>query len=188
MLSSSPIRRVAFLAAVVLLSGAIWLASWKLAQTLLDFTQIKQGITLVYVPAGVRLVILLVAGFWGAVGLALVYPLVLIQSAAAMSWPEMAVQSVIAGFVPYLVVLAVCRTAGVSRDLGKLRSVHLPLLAAAVSIAGALALSLARIAFGRFSAESFLPDFTGIAMGDFLGCFAVILLVRIAIGRGRTPK
>ena len=186
--SSTPIRRVAFLTVVILLSGVIWLISWKVAQTLLDFTQVKQGITLVYVPAGVRLVILLIAGFWGAVGLALVYPLVLIQSTTAISWPEIAVQSVIAGFVPYLAVLAVCRSAGVSRDLGRLRSIHLPLLAAAVSIAGALALTLARIAFGRFSPASFLPDFTGTAMGDFLGCFAVILLVRFAISRGKTPK
>jgi len=185
--SFTPLRRVAFVAAVVLLSGLIWLATWKVAQSLLDFTQIKQGITLVYVPAGVRLVILLIAGFWGAVGLALVYPLVVLQGAAAVSWPEIAAQSLIAGFVPYLAVLAVCRTAGVSRDLGKLRSIHLPLLAAAVSIAAALALSLTRVAFGRFSAATFLPDFTGMAMGDFLGCFAVILLVRLAIN-GRKQK
>lgn len=186
--SSKPIRRIAFIAAVVVLSGLIWLAVWRLAQSLLDFTEIKQGITLVYVPAGVRLVILLIAGFWGAVGLALVYPLALLQSVTAMSWPEMAVQSLVAGFVPYLAVLAVCRRAGVSRDLGKLRAIHLPLMAAAVSIAAALALSLVRIAFGRFSAATFLPDFTALAMGDFLGCFAVILLVRLAIGWSRKSK
>ena len=175
-----------FIGVVAMASGAIWLAFWQVAQPLLHFTQVKSGITLLYIPAGIRLVILLVSGLWGALGIVLAFPFALIQQFPNASLLEIIVYSAIAGIVPYGTVLWTCQTANVSRDLGRLRSIHLPLLAATVSVTGALAYSLALVMFGRFEGGTFLQDFTAMAAGDFLGCFAVVLLVRLALaGRKR---
>lgn len=183
-----PLRRVLFLALVAVASGLAWLALWEVFQHLLGFTKIRSGITLVYVPAGIRLVILLVSGLWGALGIALAFPFAVMQEFPGVSWQEMLVYSLVAGFIPYATVLWVCRAVRVSRDLGSLRSIHLPLLAAAVSVFGALSYTAALVAFGRFEARNFLQDFTAMAAGDFLGCFAVIVLVRLSLsgrkGRG----
>lgn len=175
------LRRLAFIVLVTVASGIAWLVLWQVFQSLFGFTEIKRGITLVYVPAGVRLVILLVSGLWGAVGLALAFPFALLQQFPDVSWEEIIAYSVIAGFIPYVTVLWVCRAAKVSRDLSSLRSIHLPLLSAAVSVLGAVAYSAALVAFGRFEANSFLKDVTAMAAGDFLGCFTVILLVRLIL-------
>lgn len=169
------------MATVVLVSGTVWLAGWEAAQPIFDFTNLPTGITLVYIPAGIRLLILLVSGIWGALGIVLAFPFVLIQVFPDATWPEVVAYSAIAGFVPYATLQGFAGIAGISRDLGTLRSVHLPLLAAAVSITAALANSVALVAFDRFTADNFLTDVTAMAVGDFLGCFAVVVLARLAI-------
>lgn len=177
----SSLRQSAFVAAIVVVSGVVWLAGWEVAQSILDFTVLKTGVTLIYIPAGIRLLVLLVSGIWGAFGIALAFPFALIQVFPDATWLEVVIYSVIAGFIPYATVQVMCRIAGISRDLGTLRSLHLPLLAAAVSITGALAYVAALVAFDRFDAGNFLPDVTAMAAGDFLGCFAVVALARLAI-------
>lgn len=182
--SFSP-RRLVFIAAVILVSGVSWLFFWQLSQSLLHFTQIKTGITLVYVPAGIRLVILLVAGLWGGLGIILAFPFAVLQEFPAASWTEVMAYSFIAGIVPYAAVLMTCKLAKVSRDLSSLRSFHLPLLAVTVSLAGAFSYLVALVAFDRFPASAFLQDFTALAAGDFLGCFVVVLLVRLVLASRR---
>lgn len=163
----------------------LWLAFWQASQSTMTFTQLSSGITLIYVPAGVRLVILLISGIWGAVGIALAFPLAMLQVYPDASWQEILAYAAIAGFVPYATVYTVCRAANVSRDLRTLRAFHLPLLAAAVSVTGALAYTGALTAFGRLDAGLLLQNFTAMTAGDFLGCFAVVLLVRVIITGGK---
>lgn len=179
--SISLLRRFAFIFVVAAASGIVWLAVWQGAQSILGFTQLDDGITLVYIPAGVRLVILLISGIWGALGIALAFPLALLQVYPDVSWPEALAYSAIAGFVPYATVAGVCRAANVSHDLGSLRSIHLPLLAIAVSVTGALAYTAALTLFGRLDADTFLANLSAMTAGDFLGCFAVVLLVRLVV-------
>lgn len=179
--SRATLRRLAFIAVVAVASGIFWLATWQVAQAAFSFAQTESGITLIYIPAGVRLVILLIAGVWSALGIALVFPVVLLQVFPGISWQEIAVYSIIAGFVPWATVDAFCRIAGITRDLGSLRRIHLPLLAFVVSVTGALAYTAALTAFGRFPASSFLQHATAMTAGDFVGCFAVILLVRLVV-------
>lgn len=183
--SRSSIRRLAFIVVVALASGALWLAFWVASQSALAFTQLSNGITLVYVPAGVRLVILLISGFWGAFGIALAFPLALFEVYPDASWRETLTYAAIAGLVPYATVIAACRAAGITRDLRSLRSIHLPLLAAAVSLTGALAYAGALTAFGRLDSDLLLQNVTAMSAGDFLGCFAVVLLVRLVIAGGK---
>lgn len=183
--SSASLRRLAFVLLVLVASGLIWLAFWQASQSVLGVTQLQNGITLVYVPAGVRLVILLISGIWGALGIALAFPFALLQVYPDASWKEALTYSAIAGFVPYGTVYTVCRATKVTRDLGSLRSIHLPLLAVAVSVAGALAYTGALTAFGRLNPGMLFQNFTAMMAGDFLGCFTVVLLVRLVIMGGK---
>lgn len=182
--STSTLRRTAFIVVVALASGLVWLASWQVAQAALGFTQTHDGITLVYVPAGIQLMILLIAGLWGALGIALAFPLAVMQVFPNATLAETFVYSAISGLVPWAAVYATSKAAGITREFGRLRAIHLPLLAFAVSVAGALAGTAALTWFGRIAPDKFLKYSVGTTVGDFLGCFAVILLVRLfMIGR-----
>lgn len=184
--STATLRRIAFIVVVALASGIAWLASWQVAQAVLGFTRTEDGIMLVYVPAGIRLMILLIGGLWGALGIALAFPVVLLQVYPNATWAETFIYSAIAGLVPWAAVYGTCRVAGITREFGRLRAIHLPLLAFAVSLAAGLANTAALTWFGRIQADRFLQYTAGMTVGDFLGCFAVILLVRLfVIGRGK---
>lgn len=173
---------------MILISAMIWLVSWQAAQSLLHFTLLQNGITLIYVPAGVRLVILLISGIWGAIGIALAFPLAVIQVFPDLSWQEVATYSAVASVIPYATILFVTRLASISRDLSTLRPIHLPLMAAAVSVTGGLSYTAALASFGRFEPAQFLLDATAMSAGDFLGCFTVVLLVRVALAGRRKSR
>lgn len=173
--------RVAFTLLVAVASGLVWIVAWQISSAAFGFTVMNSGVSLVYVPAGVRLAILLIAGLAGAAGIAVVFPLALLQVFGGLSLAEVASYSAIAGFVPYIAVAGVCRAFGIAPDLRRLRSIHLPIIAAAVSLAGAFAYTGALVAFGRFPSDRFFIDVTAMAAGDFLGCFAVVALLRLAL-------
>lgn len=166
---------------LTLVSGGLWISGWLVSQHVMGFAALASGISLIYLPAGVRLAILLMAGVWGAVGISLVFPLALTQVIGDASLSEVAVYSLVGGFAPYAAVVLVRRIAGVGKNLQSLRAGHLPLLAAAVSISSALAFNLAFAAFGRMPEGTFLSGFTAMAAGDFFGCLAVVVLVRAGI-------
>jgi hypothetical protein len=185
---SPPPRRLVFKAAVILITAIVWLACWQVAQAVFQFAVLRNDISLVYIPAGIRLVILLISGIWGAIGIALAFPFALLQVFPHVSWDEALTYSAIAGFIPYATILGFCRTARISHDLSTLRPIHLPVLSAAVSVTGGVAYTAALAAFGRFDPAQFLPDASAMVAGDFLGCFAVILLARLVIARRRKSR
>lgn len=179
-------RRLFTLAALTILSGLLWLASWEASHSVLGFTALPSGTMLVYLPAGVRLAVLLVTGLFGAIGVALAFPVALFQLFSNVSPAETIAYSALAGFLPYAALLTTCRLTGISRDLKSLRPAHLPLLAGSVSVVTALGATIALAAFGRVAPGQGLAHFSAMAAGDFLGCFAVVLIVRLAIAGYRS--
>lgn len=172
-------------AALVVTSGVIWSAVWTANKYLMAATHVAPGIDLVFLPAGFRLLIVIVFGVWGALGIFLADPLMFMIEFQQGSFPEALVNAAISGFAPYLTVLAFCRLAGIRGSLVQLKPIHLPLLALAVSIVSPLLLNLHFLLQGRTQSDAFLHNFTAMMTGDFLGCLIVSLLARLALALGR---
>lgn len=173
-------------AALVLTSGAIWCGVWLANMYLLSATKIAPGIDLVFLPAGFRLLIVIVFGVWGALGIFLADPIMFLIEFGNTGIRDMLINALIAGFAPYFTVKVFGRIAGIEGSLLQLRPIHLPMLALAVSVVTPFLFNLHFLLAGRTPASAFLPNFTAMAMGDFLGCLLVSVLARLGLAVGRT--
>jgi hypothetical protein len=166
---------------LTILSGLLWIALWYVNMELAGFTQYTAGINLIYLPAGYRLLIILVFGFWGALGIFLFSPLTFLSTFGTASISEILVNAAIGAFVPYACVAAFRKVTGLSAELTNLRAQHLPLLALAVSIATPLCYNVQFLLAGREVWENLPGSFLAMALGDFLGSFLLLLLAFAAI-------
>lgn len=172
-------------AMLVLTSGVLWCLVWLLNDRLMDGLQVAPGIDLIFLPAGFRPLIVLIFGFWGALGIALADPLMFLQAFGSGSVTEIVINALISGFAPYLTVKAFCRVAGIQSSLLQLRPIHLPLLALSVSIVTPVLFNLHFILRGREPASEFAHNLAAMSVGDFVGCFLVIGLVRLGLAVAR---
>ena len=172
-------------AALVVTSAALWSGVWVANKYLMAGTHVAPGIDLVFLPAGFRLLIVIVFGVWGALGIFLVDPLMFMLEFEQGSFREVLINALISGFAPYVTVVAFCRLAGIRGALTQLKPIHLPLLALAVSVVTPLLFSLHSLAEGRTPPHAFLHNFTAMMTGDFLGCLIVSVLARVALAIGR---
>lgn len=162
-------------------SSALWMGFWFFNKYALSDTLVTTGINLLFVPAGIRLLLVLLFGIWGALGVFIADPILFLNEFGRGAPLEIIVNSAIAGFGPYVVVRAVGRLIGINPDLKGLGPWHLPVLALAVSLFVPLLFNLQYLLHGRYPAAEFLRNYTAMAAGDFLGCFLVLALARAAI-------
>lgn len=172
-------------AALVVTSGLIWCAVWLANMYLMSATKVAPGIDLVFLPAGFRLLIVIVFGVWGALGIFLADPFMFMIEFGHGSLGSMLVNALISGFAPYITVRAFSRLAGIEGSLTQLKPVHLPLLALSVSVVTPLLFNLHFLLSGRTPPDAFLHNFTAMMTGDFLGCLLVSVLARLGLAAGR---
>jgi hypothetical protein len=169
----------------IFVSGIVWLGVSLLNTNLMSSTAVATGIELVFLPAGFRLLIILLFGFWGALGIFVTQPIFFLSIFGSASVTEIIINASIAAFVPYLVVRACSKSFGISSSLLGLRPIHLPILALAVSLTTPAFFNFQFLHAGREPPESFFSNFTAMAFGDFVGCLLVIGFVRLLIAAYR---
>ena len=169
----------------IFVSGVVWLGVSLLNSNLMSSTTVTTGIELVYLPAGFRLLLILLFGFCGALGIFVTSPILFVALFGSASITEMVINAGIAAFVPYLVVRACSKSFGISSSLLGLSPIHLPLLALAVSLATPLVFNFQFLLAGREPSELILKNFSAMTFGDFVGCLLVIGFVRLLIAAYR---
>lgn len=172
-------------AALVVTSGVIWSLVWFANKYVMAATNVAPGIDLVFLPAGFRLLLVIVFGVWGALGIFLANPFLFLVEFQHGGIGEVLITGLISGFAPYLTVKVFCRLAGIDESLARLRPIHVPLLALAVSLVTPLLFNLYFIMAGRTQPAEFLHNFTAMMTGDFLGCLLVSVLARAGLALGR---
>lgn len=166
---------------LMFVSGLVWLLFGLITQASEPLIEYAQGIHLLYLPAGIRLGIVLVFGFWGAVGIAIANPFLFYLEFGQHDIFEVAINSIICGFIPYFTVEVVKRLLGISSSLEQFSPSHLPVLALAVSIVTPLAFNINFAAFNYKPEAQMLGNLTAMMLGDFFGCIAVLIIMRAGI-------
>jgi len=145
------------------------------------------GIDIVFIPSGIRLIMLMIGGSAAAVEVSI--------GSLFLAGPEFGISNVwviaivalCTGLCPYVALLATQRLLGVSRNLENIRPVHLPLIALGVAAGSAVLHNLLFWAL-RIEGTADLPGHTlAMATGDFTGSLVAVAIVfgLLRLRRGR---
>ena len=165
-------------ASLIATSGILWFGFSTFNKDVLSVTNFSTGVELVYLPAGIRLILVLIFGIWGAIGITFANLFPVTINIGHQSPEAIVINSAIAGFVPFLTVRAVQRLLGVDHDLSSLRPIHLPLLALAVSVVTPVAFNIQFVDLGVTQVSDLSENLSAMMLGDFLGCLVALAVLR----------
>jgi hypothetical protein len=139
------------------------------------------GINMVFIPAGVKLMCLLVGGEAAAIGLLLSSIYVSMRI-----WDHTAVIQMVyfafAGVGSYYVsVLLVKKVMHIDDMLRNLRYLHILVLSATASILNGVVHNIVYVWQDKVKTGDFFAHAAAMVLGDFLGCFIVITIFNVCI-------
>lgn len=173
---------VRYIAEKVLISsifGLLYFGTFQLSSTFDLVDSYAPGISLVFLPAGIKLVAALVSGFWGVLGTVVALALV-----SPEFWSEQplwfyVVYPSLSGFSTLAVVEVMKRALRISDDIRDLRFIHIPIIDLCATLVHGL------IVNGFFAIDhlevnqDFFTRALAMSLGDFVG--SLILLLSFAV-------
>jgi uncharacterized RDD family membrane protein YckC len=163
-------------ACVLTLAGLAFAFSFRLNQLLDNYFVYAPGISLLFIPAGVKLLFVLLGRLPAVIG-------ILIASVylGAGIWPDKSIVTVFnfafVSLMTYPVsAYVVMRAVGIHRDLYNLRYWHIVLLSLVASVLNGIVHNIDYLIEGVTATEAQWGNSAAMALGDFLGCFVVVSL------------
>jgi glucose-6-phosphate-specific signal transduction histidine kinase len=166
--------------AMVVATFLLFVGSFHLNQSLDSFMLYAPGVSLIFIPAGVKLLAILVGRLPAMVGLfiASVY-------LSMALWTDLQTASLyffaVASVFSYAIAAnGVMKLLGIHRDLYNLGYWHIVVLSLAASVLNGFMHNVAYLMEGVTAIEAQLGNSAAMALGDFLGCFIVVSLFHTA--------
>lgn len=161
------------------LFGALYLGFFQLSWSLNLVESYAPGISLVFLPAGIKLVAALVSGFWGVLGtvIALAY-------VSPDFWPDQpfwfyVAYPALSGFSSLAVVLVMKRMLGIDNDIRNLRFIHIPIIDLCATLVHGMVVN-GFFALNQLPMDKdFITRAFAMSVGDFFG--SLILLLSFAM-------
>lgn len=169
-------------------AALIWYTSGVASQAFSSAVKYAPGADLVYIPAGVRLLLVLVLRLWGAIGITIANPFLFVSELGRDDFYEVILNSLICGFVPLFTLYLAEMTMKIGPNLSNLRQLQLSYISLTVAVTTPSAILLNSFAFGHLDPQSFFPTLTAMILGDFVGCLIVIVFAFGSIKLYRTFK
>jgi hypothetical protein len=135
------------------------------------------GVALFFLPAGVKLVAIMVARYWGALGLFCVNFIHTQSFWSGLSWPEMLGVSLVWVGSTLAVVIVLSRSMHLSPDLKGLRFGQFVWLSLTAAVVHGLAFNAYMVFIDVRDSAEFIGSAYAMALGDFLGSGAVMLIL-----------
>jgi hypothetical protein len=162
---------------LVLLGFALYWLMYQFNELLMPYVSYAQGVALLFLPAGIKLVMIMVAGWRGAMGCGLA-----LWWISASIWPEldaawlMAYAALSAGLT-WAVVSALLRRKALGPCLEGLSFWDIVQIDAANTLLHGIVINGFLWSLGLRGGEQVWPSALAMALGDFLGSGVVMLLV-----------
>ncbi|WP_341685147.1 hypothetical protein [Limnohabitans sp.] len=163
------------------LATVAYFLTFKLNQYLDPWFLYGQGISLLFLPAGVKHVSILLAGRWGALG-SFLGLLVMVPA----FWPELSIEMAI----PYVAISTLStwagivlsmRLMGIRRDLSNLKLLQLPLLDLVTILLHAVTTNTYFVLAGLKKINDWNMNTLAMMVGDYLGSLSLMLLLFIVL-------
>ena len=174
---------------LVLLGFVLYWMAYQCHELLLPYVAYRQGVELLFLPAGVKLVMVMVAGWRGALGCGLA-----LFSLATLFWPELepaslAAYAALSVGMTWAVVGLMLRHKALGHTLEGLSFWDIVQIDALNSLLHGIAVNSLFWSLGLRSSEALAPTALAMALGDFLGSGVILLLVllvaRVLVPQGR---
>lgn len=176
-------RKICHDLGVIGLSGALWIAAiYVNNQMLFPRPEEDEFDRWVFVPAGLRMLLVMLFGWRAAVGTALGSIPWMFDVLPGVGLATIAVSAGISGLMPWISVQLFSGATGVRHPWHDLVWWHLPAIAALSAFANSLALNSQFLMLGREPPRELAANLLSMMIGDFLGAL-VLLLALVAVVR-----
>lgn len=174
--------------ATAVASGILFSLSFRLNQFFDDQFVYSAGISLLFLPAGVKLLAVLVGRLPAILGLLMVG----IYLGFGI-WPDKPLSSVVYFAVVSLMTYPIAafglmRLLHIRHDLSNLRYHHIVMLSLAASVLNGVAHNWLYLTQGVTASEELWLKSAAMAFGDFMGCFVVVALFHAIMGALRSSR
>lgn len=166
-----------------LVAGAflLYLVAFRINQTLDEYVLYAQGVALVFLPAGIKHISILIGRFWGALGCFLALAYVTPEFWTDIEFEEVLHYSAISTLATLIAIQVGMKIFSIQSDLGNLRLIHLPLLDLIATLTHSFATNAYFIYEGMKLTDSYIANAIGMAFGDFTGSIIMMMLLFIGL-------
>lgn len=161
-------------------AGTAYFAAYRVNELFDGWALYAQGINLIFIPAGIKHLAILLAGPWGALGCALALFMLALEFWHGAAPELIALYSVISTAATWLGILLSLRLLGIARDLHNLKFMHLPVMDLITTAIHGFTTNLFFIVAGMKS-ENFLTNALAMMFGDYAGSFIVLTLLWLGL-------
>jgi hypothetical protein len=174
--------------AIAAISGLLFSLSFRLNQYFDAQFVYSAGISLLFLPAGVKLLAVLVGRLPAIIGILLVG----IYLGMGI-WPDKPMSTIVyfalVGLMTYpIAAFGLMRAFGIHQDLRNLRYAHILALSLAASVLNGIVHNLVYLTQGVTASDELWRKSAAMALGDFMGCFVVVALFHASMGLLRTLR
>ncbi|MBM3386306.1 MAG: hypothetical protein FJY36_01350 [Betaproteobacteria bacterium] len=168
------------------LAGGIYVLTFRLNELFDSWALFGQGISLIFLPAGIKHLAILLTGKWGALGCLLATYILASEFWANQSTAIIALYALISTASTWAAIVLSLRGLGISTDLKNLKFMHLPLIDLITTAAHGFTTNTYFILAGMKS-ENFLSNALAMMFGDFVGSFVLLTLLWLGLSIWRRP-
>ena len=174
--------------AMAAICGLLFSLSFRLNQYFDEQFIYAAGISLLFLPAGVKLLAVLVGRLPAILGL-----LIVSIYLGAGIWPDKPMSTIVyfalVGLLTYpIAAFGLMRVFGIHQDLRNLRYAHIVALSLAASVLNGIVHNLLYLMQGVTASDELWRKSAAMALGDFMGCFVVVALFHATMSLLRTLR
>ena len=163
------------------LATVVYVLTFKLNQYLDPWFLYGQGISLLFLPAGVKHVSILLAGRWGALGsflgLLFMVPAFWQELSIEMAIPYVAISTL----ATWAGIVLSMRLMGIRRDLSNLKLLQLPVLDLVTTLFHAVLTNSFFVLAGLKKINEWNVNTLAMMVGDYLGSLCLMLVLFLAL-------
>lgn len=161
---------------LALAAGMAYFVAYRLNELMDSWALYAQGINLIFIPAGIKHLAILLAGKWGALGSLVALFVLAIDFWKGASVEQIACYSLFSTAATWIGILLSLRLFGICRDLSNLKLIHLPVMDL-ITTALHGAMTNAYFFLTGMKSENFVANALAMMVGDYVGSFIVLMLL-----------
>ena len=161
-------------------SGGVYFLTYRLNESFDSWAIYAQGINLIFLPAGVKHLAILLGGQWGALGCFLSLIVLAREFWPGIASEQIVLYSLISTASTWLGIVMSLRLLDISPDLRNLRFIHLPFMDMMTTAFHGFATNAFFIMVGMKS-DNFVANALAMMFGDFVGSFLLLMLLQVVL-------